>query len=338
MNSIKYMINYGHFRKRIIFAFCEYFISCSIWLFIDQYLTYSVFDHAIAKNSIKTLIFVTILVIVKQVFKTAEGIFHCMIRHHIQREYTNHSRKDLFKKFIHTKISYFDHANTGEMFELIMNDSVNASTFFTQNGLQCFRFLCVQIPLLLLILFFINFKLTTILVIIYLIGYLSLIISNKKTFKMISDIRNANILITRWITEQVNNFELIKSMKIEQLRMEKLENLLDQYILESKNLDLLIRRYSFIYTLFSFFATITTTCIGGFDLSASILSYGTLTLFINGTSSIKSYCDNLVIFLPRLNESLISLKKIHAYINTYSPEVDHGKLKLDKIKKIEFMN
>lgn len=338
MNSIKYMANYGHFKKRIIFSFCEYFISCSIWLLIDQYLTYSVFDHAIAKNSVRTLIFVATLVIIKQIFKTAEGIFHCILRHHIQREYTNHTRKDLFKRFIHTNISYFDHANTGEMFELIMNDSVNASTFFTQNGLQCFRFLGVQIPLLLLILFLINFKLTTILVIIYLIGYFALIISNKKTFQMISNVRKANILITRWITEQVNNFELIKSMGIEKLRLKKLELLLDQYILESQNLDLLIRKYSFIYTLFSFLATIITICIGGYDLAASILSYGTLTLFIQGTSSIKSYCDNVVIYLPRLNESFISLKKIYSYIESYSPEVDCGKLKLDKIEKIEFIN
>lgn len=28
MNSIKYMSKYGNFKKRIIFAFIEYFLSC----------------------------------------------------------------------------------------------------------------------------------------------------------------------------------------------------------------------------------------------------------------------------------------------------------------------
>ena len=158
MNSIKYMSKYGNFKKRIIFAFIEYFLSCTIWLLIDQYLTYSVFDNAIAKNSARTLIFVTILVIVKQTLKTREAIFHCMVRHHLQREYANHARKDLFSKFINTKISYFDNANTGEMLELVMNDTGNASTFFTQNGLISFGNLCAKLPLLLIILFFINFK------------------------------------------------------------------------------------------------------------------------------------------------------------------------------------
>lgn len=172
MNSIKYMSNYGGFKKKIIFAFVEYFLSCVIWILIDQYLTYSVFDNAIAKNSVKTLVFVAILVIVKQIFKTTEGIFHCMVRHHLQREYANHARKDLFSKFINTKISYFDNANTGEMLELVMNDTENASTFFTQNGLISFGNLCAKLPLLLIILLFINFKLTSILIIIYLIGYI----------------------------------------------------------------------------------------------------------------------------------------------------------------------
>lgn len=338
MNSIKYMLGYGNLKGKIIFAFIEYFLSCTIWLLIDQYLTYSVFDNAIARNSIRTLIFVTVLVIVKQVFKTCEGIFHCIVRHHIQRKYANNARKDLIYKFINTKISYFDSANTGEMLELVMNDTGKASTFFTQNGLISFGNLCAKLPILLIILFFINFKLTTILTLIYLIGYLSLIISNKKTFKIISEIRNFNIYITKWITEQVNNFELIKSMSIEDIRLNKMNELLEKYTSESSNLDKLIRKYNFTYTLFSFMASIATTCIGGYDLSMSILSYGTLMLFINGTTSIKSYCDDLVLHLPRLNESFVSMKKIYNYLNKYDPEGETGTLKLDKVNDIKFDN
>lgn len=338
MNSIKYMINYGNFKKRIIFAFSEYFLSCVIWLIIDQYLTYSVFDNAIAKNSVRTLVFVTILVIIKQIFKTIEGIFQCMIRHHLQREYSNHARKDLFSKFINTTVSYFDRANTGEMLELVMNDTGTASTFFTQNGIISFGNLCAKLPLLLIILFFVNFKLTTILVLIYLAGYLALIISNKKTFKMISEIRDLNISITKWITEQINNFELIKSTNIGDVRLNKVNELLEKYTSESENLDQLIRKYNFTYTLFSFLASIATTCIGGYDLSASALSYGTLMLFINGTTSIKVYCDDLVMRLPSLNESFISMKKIYNYLNQYSSEIETGKLKLEKINNIKFNN
>lgn len=337
MNSIKYMTKYGNFKKRIIFAFSEYFLSCVIWLFINQYLTYSVFDNAIAKSSVKALIFITILVIVKQILSTSEGIFHCMIRHHLQRDYTNFTRKDLFSKFINTKISYFDNANTGEMLELVMNDTGNAATFFTQNGLITFGN-SVKLILLIIMLIFINVKLSIILVITYLIGYLALIISNKKTLKMILEIRKLNITITRWLTEQVNNFELIKSIGLEDVRLKKLNLLLEKYTIESKNLDKIIRKYNFAYTLFSFMATIITTCVGGYDLSTSVLSYGTLMLFINATSSIKGTCDDFIWRIPTLNQSYISLKKIYEYIRKYNPEVQTGNLKLEKIDKVELNN
>ena len=155
---------------------------------------------------------------------------------------------------------------------------------------------------------------------------------------MISEIRNFNISITKWITEQINNFELIKSINIEENRLNKMNKLLEKYTNESENLDKLIRKYNFSYTLFSFFASIATTCIGGCDLASSVLSYGTLMLFINGTTSIKGFCDDLVMHLPRLNESYISLNKIYNYLNKYDPEIQTGNLKLEKINKIKFDN
>ena len=117
-----------------------------------------------------------------------------------------------------------------------------------------------------------------------------------------------------------------------------MNELLEKYTNESENLDKLIRKYNFSYTLFSFFASIATTCIGGYDLATSVLSYGTLMLFINGTTSIKGSCDDLVTRLPILNESFISMKKIYNYLNKYEPEIQTGKLKLERINDIKFDN
>ena len=35
-----------------------------------------------------------------------------------------------------TKVNFFDKNNSSELFELVMNDSDNLATFFTQNGNQ----------------------------------------------------------------------------------------------------------------------------------------------------------------------------------------------------------
>ena len=73
-------------------------------------------------------------------------------------------------------------------------------------------------------------------------------------------------------------------------------------------------------------------------MATSVLSYGTLMLFINGTTSIKGSCDDLVTRLPILNESFISMKKIYNYLNKYEPEIQTGKLKLERINDIKFDN
>ena len=57
MNRFKEMFKYGNFRKRIVITFIEYMITSIIWIIIDQYMTYSLFDDAIAKENIKLVIF-----------------------------------------------------------------------------------------------------------------------------------------------------------------------------------------------------------------------------------------------------------------------------------------
>ena len=185
MNRFKEMFKYGNFRKRIVITFIEYMITSIIWIIIDQYMTYSLFDDAIAKENIKLVIFLSIIMIVKIITNIAEGILHCFLRHHLQRDFSHYARNDIYKKIINSKVEFFDKSNTGELFELLMNDSGNFSTFFTQHGLQTSSYLVKTITYL-IILLFVDLKLTAILAISYVIANGALIASNKKTFSIIT--------------------------------------------------------------------------------------------------------------------------------------------------------
>ena len=134
MNKFKDMFHYGKFEKRIVIAFVEYAIALIVWIVVDQYFTYSLFDNAIAKENLQVVIFLSILMIIKIIAEIIEGICRCILRHHLQRDSANYARKDIFKKIINSKIEYFDKSNIGELFELLVNDSSTFSTFFTQNN------------------------------------------------------------------------------------------------------------------------------------------------------------------------------------------------------------
>lgn len=337
MNKFKEMFHYGSFEKRIIITIIEYIIASIIWLVIDQSITYSLFDEAIAKENIKLVIFLAIVMFVKVIFQIIEGIIQCRLRHHLQRDFSNYARKDIFNKLIKSKVNFFDKNNSGELFELIMNDSDNLATFFTQNGNQLIGF-TVRALTYIVILLFINVKLALILILIYFIGYISLILSNKKTIFMLKKIRDLNVLITKWITEQINGFENIKALKIEQNRLEKMKILIKKYNEESYNLDRLIRKYIFVYNFFSLLTILVVVYIGGLDILTGIFTYGSLMIFVNATSDIKRFFDIAISYVDKINKSYVSFIKILNFNDNFVEEEDTGKFDLQKITDIEFQN
>ena len=337
MNRFEEMFKYGNFQKRIVITFIEYMITSIIWIIIDQYMTYSLFDDAIAKENIKLVIFLSILMIVKIITNIAEGILNCILRHHLQRDFSHYARNDIYKKIINSKVEFFDKSNTGELVELVMNDSGNFSTFFTQYGLQTSSYLVKTITYL-IILLFVDLKLAAILAISYVIANGALIVSNKKTFSIINEIRKLNISITKWITEQINGYEIIKSMQFEEKRLDKMKELIDTYNTESSKLDKIVRKYIFIYDFFSLLTTLFVVWIGGLDILSGVITYGALMIFVNGTSTIKHFLDVFIRSVNSLNSSYISFVKILKFNNDFLPENDGGKLSLKKINNIQIEN
>lgn len=337
MNKFKEMFHYGCFEKRIIITIIEYVMASIIWIVIDQFITYSLFDGAIAKENIKLVLFLAIVMFVKVIFQIIEGIIQCRLRHHLQRDFSNYARKDIFNKLIKSKVNFFDKNNSGELFELVMNDSDNLATFFTQNGNQLIGF-TVRALTYIVILLFVNVKLALILILIYFIGYISLILSNKKTIFLLKEIRNLNVLITKWITEQINGFENVRVLKIEKNRLEKINKLIKKYNEESYNLDKLIRKYIFVYNFFSLLTIFAVVYIGGLDIITGIFTYGSLMIFVNATSDIKRFFDIAIGYVDKINKSYVSFVKILNFNDNFSQEEDTGKLDLEKITDIEIQN
>ena len=337
MNKFKEMFHYGNFEKRIIIVLIEYILSSIIWIIIEQYMTYSLFDEAISKENIKLVMFLTILMIIKIIVKIAEGIFNCKIRHHLQRDFSNYTRKDIFYKIIKSKIEFFDKSNLGELFELEMNDSDNLAAFFTQNGNQLIGF-SLRALTNITILLFVNIKLSLLLIGMYLIGYIALLISNKKTIYLMKEIRNLNILITKWITEQINGFENIKSLKAEENRLNKMKELIKKYNNESYTLDKVIRKYIFVYNIMALLATVVVVYVGGIDILNGIITYGSLMVFINATSEIKRHFDIAIMYIDKVNKSYVSFIKVLKFNSDFEKEIDQGKTILSKIDNIQFQN
>lgn len=337
MNQLNEMFRYGNFKRRIIITWMEYVITTIFWIIIEQYITFFAFDDAIKTENISLILFFAILMLVKVIIKAAEGILNCILRHHLQRDFSYYARKDIFYNIIKSNISFFDKSSTGELLELIMNDSEQFATFFTQNGLQATSNL-LRVITYLFILLFMDVKLGIILITIYIVGYLGIFIINKKKIILINNIRELNILITKSITEQINGLELIKSLRIEEKRLKHISNLIEKYNNQSKKLDKVIRNYNFIYDLFSLFTLLIVGLVGGIDLLTGAITYGALIIFVNGTSSITKWMDTAIRSIEKINNSYISFLKILKFNKEVESEQETGKTKLENVSEIEFKN
>lgn len=337
MEKLKEMFHYGNFERRIIFAWTEYAITTILWGIINQYITYFTFNDAIKTENISLILFFAILMLVKVILNVVEEIFHCIVRHHLQRDFSYYARKDIFSSIVKTNISFFDRSNTGELLELAMNDSKQFSTFFTQNGLILMSKI-LNIITYLCVLLFMNVKLAAVLIIIYAVGYLGIFVVNRKKLMLIKKIRELNISITKSITEQINGLELIKSLRIEEKRLNHITKLIEKYNKESKKLDRIIRNYTVIYNILSLFTLLIVGFIGGINLLTGMITYGALMIFINGTNSITKYMQEIDAFTENLNNSYISFIKILKFNKEVEKEQETGVIKLESVNEIEFNN
>lgn len=337
MKKLKDMFHYGNFERRIIFTWIEFAITTILWVIINEYVLYYAFDNAIATENIKLILFFGILMFVKVILQIIEGIYHCILRHHLQRDFSYYARKDIFNNIIKAQIPFLDKSNTGELLELAINDTEQFSTFFTQNGTVSMNNILKTLTYI-IILLFMDIKLTLILIVIYCLGYLGIFITNNKKILLIKKIRELNISVTKSITEQINGLEIIKSLKIEEKRLNYISRLIEKYNKESKKLDKVIRNYTFIYDLLSLLAIFIVGLVGGTELLTGAITYGALILFINGTNYIAKWMNSAITHTERLNNSYISFLKILKFKQEIEKEQETGKLKLEKIESIEFKN
>ena len=167
------------------------------------------------------------------------------------------------------------------------------------------------------------------------IGYSAMILSNKKTIYIIKEIRKLNISITKWASEQINGFENIKSLKIEEKRIEKIGNLIENYNTESYKLDKVVRKYMFVYNICSLMTTVVVSYVGGLDIVTGITTYGSLMIFINAISEIKKHFNLAIGYIDKVNISYVSFLKVLKFNDEFEKEQDDGEIELNKIDSIE---
>ena len=201
-----------------------------------------------------------------------------LLNHEGQKVVAN-LRKRLWKKFLALPIPYFDNNSTGEMISRMTNDTSIIMGLIT-NHITTLVTGLISIIGSIIVLFFLDWKMTIIMLGTITISLLTFIPLGKKMYKIARDRQDENARFTSVISSVLSEIRLVKVSNAEKIEynngIKKINNLLQFGIREGKIQSLI----SPLTSLISMVLLVIMAGYGGIRVSSGVMSAGNLIAFI----------------------------------------------------------
>lgn len=201
-----------------------------------------------------------------------------LLNHEGQKVVAN-LRKRLWKKFLALPIPYFDNNSTGEMISRMTNDTSIIMGLIT-NHITTLVTGLISIIGSIIVLFFLDWKMTIIMLGTITISLLTFIPLGKKMYKIARDRQDENARFTSVISSVLSEIRLVKVSNAEKIEynngIKKINNLLQFGIREGKIQSLI----SPLTSLISMVLLVIMAGYGGIRVSSGVMSAGNLVAFI----------------------------------------------------------
>ena len=294
-------------------------------------------EYAIPSKNIKLIIQLGIMYFAVNIIRTIVTLDVNVCHNTFEKELEADYREKIFVKLQNTKQNEIDKIRVGEILENIINDTKEFSKYYTHGIARTYFGGVLRLIGTLAVLMYLDIPIVTITFIIYIIGFFVAFLFNKKSIQYTKLKREANAKILNWSNEQVQGYQTIKALEIQQQRMKEIRVLISNYEKAVNKLERNIRTYTCIYDFIVSFVLVITMLIGSINVESGILSYGALIILARYIDQPEVYAKWFIEGFQIRNISKISYEKIQDILNKQEEEIDIGE-KLDKVENIEFEN
>lgn len=334
--ELKEMFFYKGYNKRVIKLILLLIFGLIVDVTAFPYFTKQILDVEIPNGNISGIIIFGAMNIITTMFSCYVVLKYCMVRFNIRRCIENDLREDVFKKLQEIETSFYDKNTTGDILQLLSNDTDDSSKLFSIIFVEMVVMGLLRMSVLSILLLLINFEIGIGIILIYLIGVIITILINKKTVNMLRKIRIMNASIINSMNEGIEGFTTIKTLSIEKEQIEKLEKGIDTYNIAQNKLNKIVTSYNVIFEMVSAFTMVWLLLKGTISLQTGVITYGIIMIIIDWTKMIKSESRFFLRHLTDFNKSYIAFYKILDFIKDKKVEdLDSGE-RLENIKEIEF--
>lgn len=214
IKQIKEMYKVSGYHKQFVILFIIIVGLAIVDIKTIPYITRQMIDVDIPQSNIKALVMWGLIYIVFLLISCYLTLKHCNMRSILERKIKRDLRQKVFNKMQEIKTKFYDENDTGVILQFLQEDVNESGRMFAEVIVEMVFMGIIRFSIYAIFLLFVDIKITTIILSLYLIGYIVTVYFNRKTISIINKIRQVNIDVYSKINEGVQGFLTIKILNI----------------------------------------------------------------------------------------------------------------------------
>lgn len=292
-------------------------------------------EYAVPSGDVKLIVKLGVIYVVVNLFRAGVNFWEDFASNDLQKNVEADYREKIFVKLQKMQQIEIDHLNAGNVLENMLNDTKEMGKYWELGIDRSYTRGLLRLIGTLAVLMYLNVPIILVAMAIYCIGFVVAFVFQKKSLKFTEQKRKINSEILDFSNEQINGFETIKALEVQERRIAELKNLLKDYEVAAQKLEKNIRMYTCFYDYIVSFVLVVTIVLSGVSVLQGIASYGTLIVLARYISSPECYAKWVIEGFQYRNVSEISYKKVLEILEKAEENIEAGKT-LQKVETIAF--
>jgi len=335
INSIKYLFAYQKaIWKKAVFA-SIFMILLSLLALPTPYLMKYIIDEVLLAKNIKLLNLIILLLIAIQLLKLIFSFLTNYLFSVFNQEVIVKIKKDLFHRLLRLPLSFFDKTQTGYLLSRI--GEVEGLSFFFSNTFVRILIGIFEFIFCLIVLFYLNWKLTFISISILPLFYLATKYYSKNIRKLSKEVMEKLAVLSHKVQDSLQGIEVIKTFTSEERETEKIHYYLDELKQTSIKRNIVFTLSSELLTLIGALGGFIVLWYSGIGIIRGTFTIGTYIAFSAYLAKLFGPTQMMATIGLRLQPALTALERVRELME-YEAEEDKGE-KISKIRgEIEFQD
>ena len=333
--KLKEMFNFTTNKKRTITLGIFMLFQALYYQIFYQYALSKSIDKYIPEKNIKMTIIVSSILIGIIVIRFFCNKYSEIKRKTIYFDNDRQIKRKVFDSIQNADISKLDRIQVGKLFSLTTTQSFESSQLFVWDFIGIFAVRLRSTLITSIIMLFIDWKIATVVIAIFILSYIILIPFYNKNMKIYKKIQQTIIDLQGKINEYIDSFSTTKTLRLEEININDIKLMLNQAKNELIKSSKILGIHTALFSLLTFLAVIATLLIGGNEIIIGIGVSSVIMLIVDYINDINNNMTSLLDHVHGVTS------KYNAFLNvlqiiSIAKEVDEGTLELNRIDSIEF--